>query len=67
MSSRAVGFEFLDLGFAVPELARDGGFRQFDPIIGAGKRLQSALEMNLPAAEFEVEVALAVVCGRRIL
>lgn len=33
MSSRAVAFEFLDLGFAIPELARDGGSVEFDPII----------------------------------
>jgi hypothetical protein len=56
----AVGFELLQLRAAIPNRPGDGGAVKFDPGIGAGQGMQTALQMNLPTADFEIEVVLAI-------
>src|SRR5579862_282207 len=65
--SGAVGLEFLDLRASIPNLPRHGSAIELHPLIRTGQRIQAALQMDFPAAKFEIEIVLPVRERRRLL
>jgi hypothetical protein len=60
LTSRPRDVELPEAGAAVPHPADDRRAVLFDPGRGAGQRTQQPRELNLPLAELEVEVVLAI-------
>src|SRR6185295_16943212 len=60
MALGAVHFELLDLRPAVPDLARDGGAVELHPLRRTRQWIFESLEVNLPAAQLEIETALPI-------
>jgi hypothetical protein len=60
VTARAIGLELLDLRGAVPQEARHAGSIELDPLVGAGQRMQAALEVDVPVTNLEIEVVLPV-------
>jgi len=58
---RTVGFKLLDIGFAVPELSRDGGSVKLHPARGSGQRMLKARQVNLPRTHLEIEIVFSAV------
>src|SRR5262249_34305613 len=56
----SIDLELDKIGAAIPNLADDSGAVVFDPSGGTGEGMQHAPEMGFPAADFEIEIVLAV-------
>src|SRR5581483_3182934 len=60
MTAGAIRLELLDLRGAVPQEPRGAGAVELDPLIGSGQWVQPALEVDMPMADLEVEIMLAI-------
>ena len=60
MAGGAVGFDFFQLGAAVPDFADDYGAFHFCPGGRAGERMLQTPDVRVPGAEVEVKIVLAI-------
>src|SRR6266576_747571 len=60
MTCWAVGFKFLQIGAAVPNLSRYRRAIEFDPGFGANQAVLEARQMNLPGTDLEIKIVLTI-------
>jgi hypothetical protein len=63
MAIGAVGFDFFQLGAAVPDLTHDYGALHLDPGVRTAQWMLEAFDVRVPGAEVEVKIVLAVMLG----
>src|SRR5580704_17174714 len=56
----SVCLELVDVRGTVPQESRVGDAVELDPLVRAGQRMEASLQVDIPVADLEVEIMLAV-------